>query len=549
MIKYLSLITLAITWLISIFASRATFGTLRDFTTHEWLSYHTLISMRAFEQWGFWQLLGVSVVASKSYEWQDYDIRNLWKGDGLYLSYPSLWLDIPYLIFKAVGWEVSIPNLHIYSLVVNRFLCSIIIFLLYRELSKLILNKFSSQPDYDAKVTIPALIGTVAWLLNPSVLYWTQNVYFTDQAVVLPVCSIFWLTTKSDFKLHNLSGWQKALLFFLTLVATGYDWYAWTFLFCLLLVYFLISIDIAPIERIKAVVPILSAWLLVAVSFLCQLIYFRDGIPQIIATLKERSFINESDNKLENFWQVFGRHLLDCMPSRRSVIIIILLIVLAIGSLLWIIKNFGSWNLFVVLLLLLATPLLHNLLLANHSYIHNFSAFKLSVGIIFCYSVIPFMVLVVWLEKAKFQLLLTSLISLMLFGIFVSPNLLLKFSLYLSSTNFSEQFGNLVTAEIKDNQVPFSRTLYIPAFPPERLWYANRRIYDYKYVKGVIEGFGLQNKPVEYVFVERENDPSLAEVCSTTTPIKLKSLLITLGSGETVSEEIAICKIDLKRFS
>jgi hypothetical protein len=97
--------------------------------------------------------------------------------------------------------------------------------------------------------------------------------------------------------------------------------------------------------------------------------------------------------------------------------------------------------------------------------------------------------------------------------------------------------------------VPFSRTLYIPAFPPERLWYANRRIYDYKYVKGVIEGFGLQNKPVEYVFVERENDPSLAEVCSTTTPIKLKSLLITLGSGETVSEEIAICKIDLKRFS
>jgi hypothetical protein len=49
--------------------------------------------------------------------------------------------------------------------------------------------------------------------------------------------------------------------------------------------------------------------------------------------------------------------------------------------------------------------------------------------------------------------------------------------------------------------------------------------------------------------VERENDPSLAEVCSTTTPIKLKSLLITLGSGETVSEEIAICKIDLKRFS
>ncbi len=545
MIKYLSFITLGITWLISIWASRATFGTLRDFTLHEWLSYHTLISMRAFEQWGFWELLGVSVVASKSYEWQDFDIRNLWKGDGLYLSYPSLWLDIPYFIFKVIGWEISITNLHIYSLLTNRFLCSIIIFFLYREICKLIVNKFSSQPDYEAKVTIPALIGVVAWLLNPAVLYWTQNVYFTDQAVILPVCSILLLAIKSDFKLHNLARWQKILLFLLTLVATGYDWYAWTFLVCLVLIYFWLNRDVAILERLKALIPILSGWLLVTISYVIQLVYFKDGIPQIIATAKERLFTNESDNKLENFWQVFGKHLLDYMPNRQLVVII-LLIVLAIASLSWIIKKFGSRDLFVGLFLLLVVPLLHNLLLANHSYVHNFSAFKLSVGIIFLYSVMPFILLMLWLRRVDFQVLFIGLISLIIYGIFVSPHLALEYSGYPSSTNFSQQFGNIIISEIQNNQIPFSKTLYIPAFPPERLWYANRRIYDYNYAKGIIQEFGLQNKPVEYVFVDREDEQVLAEVCDVSQEIKRKSLLVTLGSGETVSEQIAICKMNLQ---
>jgi len=547
MIKYLSFITLPITWLISLFASRATFGTLRDFTTHEWLSYHTLISMRAFEQWGFWELLGVSVVASKSYEWQEYDIRNLWKGDGLYLSYPSLWLDIPYLIFKAIGWEISITNLHIYSLLTNRFLCSIIIFLLYQELSKLILNKSSSQPDYEAKVIIPSLIGTVAWLLTPAVLYWTQNVYFTDQAVILPVSSIFLLAIKSDFKLHNLARWQKILLFFLTLVATGYDWYAWTFLFCLVLIYFGLSRDVAFSERFKAVIPILSGWLLVGITFICQLLYFKDGIPQIIRTVKERSFTNQSDTNLENFWQVFTERILDYLPS-QNLIIITLIIFCVSASLYCVLKNVWSWEFRASLFLLWIAPVIHNLLLANHTYIHSFAFFKLSLGIIFGYLVLPVALLIFYFEKIKFYFLFSGIFTLITLGILISPQLTITFSKYPVSNDFHQQLGNLVISELSKNEVAFSKTLYIPAFPPEGLWYANRRIYDYKYAKDIIQMFGLENKPVEYVFVERENDPTLAEVCSNSTQIKHKSLLVTLGSGETVIEKIMICKMAVENL-
>jgi len=545
MIKFFSFITLGISWLISLWASKSIFGILKDSTLHGWLSYHTLISMRAFEQWGFWQLLGVSLVASKSYEWEEYDIRNLWKDEGLYLSYPSLWLDIPYFIFKAIGWEVSISNLQIYSLVVNRFLCSIIIFFLYQEISKLVLKKLSDQPDIEKKSTIPALIGTVVWLLNPSVLYWTQNTYFADQAIILPFCSIILLATKSDFKLHNLVGWQRILLFLLSLVATGYDWYAWTFLLCLSSIYFWLNRDVGMAERIRALIPIFSGWLLVIISYLCQLLYFREGIPQILRTLQGRLFSNPYDTKLENFWLVYGNHLLDYMPSRQPVVVI-LLVICAIGSLYWVIKNCGSQNLLISLCLLLATPFLHNLLVASHTYGHNFSALKLSVGMILSYAVMPCLLLVTWLKKTRWQMLFMFIVlsSIMVFGVILSPTLFLSFSKYVAASNFSEQYGNLVKSEIAYNQVPFSENQLILAFAPNRLWYANRRVYDYKQVQNTIERFNLQNKPVEYVFIDQESHKAITEICDPSQKIKYKSVEFTFGVG-TFAEKIVICKLNL----
>ncbi len=201
------------------------------------------------------------------------------------------------------------------------------------------------------------------------------------------------------------------------------------------------------------------------------------------------------------------------------------------------------------LFLLLITPLIHNLLLANHTYVHSFSCFKLSLGIIFSYSVLPAILLIYYFENIKFYLLFISLLGLMSFGILISPQLMLTFYKYPSSNNFHEQLGNLIVSEISTRQVMFSKTLYVPAFPPEGLWYANRRIYDYKYAKGMIQEFGLQNKPVEYVFVEREDDKALAEVCDANQKIKHKSLLVTLGSGATVTEKIMIYKMAVQNIA
>ena len=537
-VKYLYFIPLAISWLVSLFASKSTFGTLKDFSLHEWLSYHTLISMRAFEQWGFWKLLGVSVVASKSYEWQEYDIRDLWKGDGLYLSYPSLWLDIPYFIFKFLGWEISINNLHIYALIVNRFLCSIIIFFLYKELSKLLVNKLDTQENYDQTITISALIGTIAWLLTPAVLYWTQNVYFTDQAVILPLNCIFLLTLKSEFKLHDLTKWQKILLFCLTLLATGYDWYAWTFLAFMMLIYFLLNIEVSTVIKINSLVPILGGCLLVIVVYTCQILCFDDGLPQLIRTVLERAFTNQSSAKLDGFWARLIGDIAEYLYG------LVFLIPISLTGLYLVRKINWNSKLLASLFLLCVAPLIHNLILANHSYIHNFTAFKFSVGIFFVFLVTPCLAISMYLPKTKYYFFAFGFIGLLASGIFFSSHRILSFSQYSTiSTNFSEQLGNLIREELAQDQVPFSRTLYIPAFPPNGLWYANRRVYDLKFAKDIIQMFDLESRPVEYIFLDRDSPEAITEVCDLNQETKHRSFAVTLASGETVTEQIIICKI------
>ncbi len=50
------------------------------------------------------------------------DITNLNKADGIYLSYPTLWLTIPYLIFKILWIPISNFNLGTVLFFVQHFL-------------------------------------------------------------------------------------------------------------------------------------------------------------------------------------------------------------------------------------------------------------------------------------------------------------------------------------------------------------------------------------------------------------------------------------------
>ncbi|MFN3926946.1 MAG: hypothetical protein ACK4QL_06410 [Pseudanabaenaceae cyanobacterium] len=550
-------ILMPLLWIVSLYSSHATFGTLKDWTLHEWLSYHTLISMRAFDQWSFWQLLGVSLVGSRSYEWENFDVREIWKGEGLYLSYPSLWLDIPYILFKLLHLDINIPNLHAYALVTNRFICSLIIFLLYNEICQLIINSDDSRDQKDSSFgqvsQIPALIGTAAWLFTPPVLYWTQNVYFTDQAVVPLVSALLLFTVKIKYRLHEMTKWQKVLLLVLTILATGYDWYAWTFLVALLAVYLILNWDIDWKQKLHSLLPILTGWVIVIATFLVQLFYFKDGIPQLLNTPVERSFLYGDTAKIKDSWETMLREYVHYLPSSKMPVLVGIGLITIISISLTI-KQISQHErerrgvILATILLMCFVPWLHNLILANHSYIHNFSVFKLSVAFTFIYVVIPLSVIWIYLPKAlykaRYYLLAVFLVVCLGFGIYIAPARMFEFSGYPKASNFSEQLGNLIRQEFQRNHILFAAQLYIPAFPPNGLWYANRRVYDVRYFKPTIELFKLADKPVEYYLIDRKGEDMADKVCVPNS-IKEKTLNVTFGDSTNVVEEIITCSIDM----
>ena len=181
-----------ILWLISLTMSSYVFNRPLELDAHhEFITAHTLVSLRSLDQWGIFQTLGASILVPKSNEYLQVDITVLDKDNGVYLSYPSLWLVVPYLIFKILAIPTTVASLQIYHLIFNRLFTSIIIYFLFLEIIYLFKDKFKKTnliQGWGSKLL--AFLGTAAWIFSPPVLYWSQNVYFCDQAILLPVYAL-----------------------------------------------------------------------------------------------------------------------------------------------------------------------------------------------------------------------------------------------------------------------------------------------------------------------------------------------------------------------
>ncbi|MFN3927447.1 MAG: hypothetical protein ACK4QL_09010 [Pseudanabaenaceae cyanobacterium] len=565
MTRYLSLLVIPLAWLASIYASSPIFGQLRSDTLHEWLSYHTLISMRAFEQWGFWKLMGVSILNSKTYEWQDFDITNLTRDDGLYTAYPSLGLDIPYAVFKLFNLDVSIANLQIYSLIFNRLLLSLILFLIYKELTQFILSHIKLYSSDGQKQSFQiseaaSLIGIVVWLLTPAVLYFTQNIYFVDQAVLLPVYSIFLIALKLRYKLHEANTRQRLLLFLLAFISTGYDWYSWTFLLFLLLIYFYENSSLNFKQRLSASSPILRGWALAILIYCSQLVYFKNGVFQLLQRALHRLFTNNmSDHtfsQINGFWEVLASYLNEYVPTSGWVLFVVLILVVYI-SVLRLAKSSGNFDIESKAVLRISfdlgflVPLLHNLLLGHHTYTHNFSFLKLSPFFVFVFTIIPTMALLIDLrQKYKYYFLYALIVSLLFFGIFTAPKKIIDYTQYYISTTFAESLGKIVKEEVGYKQVPFSLTLPINYFPPHPLWYSGRRVYSIARFYHYVHLLKLDQKEVEYYYIDRKGvKPArriAAGICDRNVPVRERVWRVKMYGlgGDFFDQKLIICKID-----
>lgn len=151
---------------------------------HQWLTGSTLIFSINWYREGPLNTKFAMIENPKSIEFPTLDSRRL------YTSYFPLSILPIYIISLIVGHEPTPAIIMDYNLL-NHFLIafflSMIIFFFLRQLKIDLLNSF-----------LFSIIPILMELLLPAPLYWLQNVYFADQAVILPFVICIFLEVLRD---------------------------------------------------------------------------------------------------------------------------------------------------------------------------------------------------------------------------------------------------------------------------------------------------------------------------------------------------------------
>ncbi|OYQ62902.1 hypothetical protein B9G53_19855 [Pseudanabaena sp. SR411] len=526
-ILIIEVIAIILLWLVSIVFSISVFNRpLNIDAHHEWLSAHTLVSLRALEQWGIHHLLGASVLIPKSLEYIQADITTLNKDDGIYLSYPSLWLVVPYIIFKISSIPITVANLQIYNLIFERLLNSIVIYFLCLEILRLF-EKIDFINIWSSKIL--AFLATFAWMFNPPVLYWSQNVYFCDQAVLLPIYALILFALKQRFRFENLTRNQKLILFLLSLFAAGFDWYGWVFLFLLML-----SVALPLVRKDiwlawSSVQPILGAIALITVWFISQLIYYQDGWNQITSIFLERVGakmevnLNQDIFVMTFYWvKYLPTYMQEMWETGKLSILTLFLGLLILLCWLWWHSQYKLSLLSVFLLIFLA-PFLQIAILRQHSTIHDFSAFKLALPTIFAiWIVVPVSILILlqYLPKSFYLLSWLVLGLLIYLSILISGDISSEFIEFAGvGRTYPREIGAIISKYIADNDLPISDSKYIYAgsVPPQPTWYTNRFVYTTLELPNLPKKLNLPSlKHLNFVYLiyedEKPND-QINEAC------------------------------------
>lgn len=568
-ILYLQITAVFLAWIISLFISRNVFFRPLSGTSHEWLTGHTLVSIRAFEEWGFFRLFGVSGLMPRTYEFLNIDITRLTKTEGIYLSYPSFWLILPYMVFKALKSAQLIHQLtpqfiFIYNLVMDRLFCGLAVFGIYLQISKrLLAGRLKNTAIY-----LAAYLGLLGWMFNPSVLYWTQNIYFADQAVLLPLYVIFFLLLRVDFDADRLTGKHYPSIFFiLSFLACGIDYYG-----AAGVIFFWFITRKSKISR-SLFLGAVTAGLI----YLAQLIYFKDGFHQIAEVGFHRTLDmhDEVNHSLTNdyilmyvveYWTLtLPRIYFSIFSFLGGVHVdsVVLLCVLGVlfGSLTFIHKgdtrqNFFKW----VYLFLFAVPVAQIFILKQHSLIHNFSSFKLMLGVTFLSLVWPVSALFLLITKLCRSVKETHrdqicnaifyVLSAILAGIIISSSMP-QFDIESGRLNPDKiEYGRLLEKNFSDNDLLmedcpicgsrvsyfFPWNLRVRPYPqPDVMWYSHKAVYYYKELayltaKGILNVDHLSKMQPVFLSYKDETEDTAADLFCSDQWVELKEKIL----GRTV---------------
>ncbi|OPX60504.1 MAG: hypothetical protein A4E25_00360 [Methanobacterium sp. PtaB.Bin024] len=463
------------------------FGELSD-GLHVWLTASTLKFAKNWYYEGPLNLKFGMFENPRSIEFQNLSSRKP------YLSYlPGSIIPI-YSLSVITGQEPNVPLIMYYNLFNHfliAFLLSLTIFIFLRQIKVDLLNSFLFS-------TLPIFLE----LLLPAPLYWHQNVFFSDQAVILPFVLYVFLEViidgLNDRYIRVLGILQNLVLFYGFLTD-------WLFVFVALMV-FLKRIFEGKIQFNRKIGTFLKEgfkfWLapLIAIIILLYQIFSWDRFGLVYNKVIFRTGITNKGvtvpppyHWVEGFINGYGEIGLYALCFALAVVVVVLLFVL-LQKLLKKETDLKIKRICALMSILLIPCILQVITFKNHSLMHSFSILKFSVPL----ATIPFV-----LAPVSLYLILKSNIKIPNIKFNLSKNLkvdvgfliifLLVFSaasIYLVNEHPHYKqywfkagnphyniFGNSIRENTNYDDIIFSPNVEISFNPPQQISYSMKRVY------------------------------------------------------------------------
>lgn len=464
------------------------FGELSD-GRHQWLSGTTIKFSKNWYREGPLNLRFAMLENPASIEFPDISSREP------YVNYmPGCVIPI-YFSGVITGKEPNpslLMNYNLLNHLLIAFLLSLLIFSFLRQIKIDFLNSFLFA-------TIPLFLE----LLLPAPLYWHQNVFFADQAVILPfVLYIFLEVLQDGFKERYNKYFciiQNLILFYGFLTD-------WLFVFIALTVYLKrvfegkIQFNRNIGDFLKQSFKFWVAPIIAVIIFLSQ-IYLLGTISSVISKFLYRTGISpEGSEIIHKSLSLFKGHILlgygEIGVNALSFSLIILAIVLWFVYSERLLKHNTDVKIkrIVALISILLIPcILQVIMFSNHSVFHSFSVLKFSVPL----ATIPFVLAPIALylilkshvnfHDIKFGLFKNLKIDFGLLVIFLVVVAAASFYIVNEHPHYRELFppnnenltkiGNSIQKNTNYSDIIFSPNFKIPINPPQQLSYSMKRVY------------------------------------------------------------------------
>lgn len=185
---------------------------------HEWITAHTLITLKIWEHGGGPEHYHFSPLYNYDGEFNKNigilgGVSNQ-KGDYYYVSYPPFAFILPYYFFKLTGSSINTASIQVFGYILHFFTA-----LLFYILLLTITNKKFGKDFY-----LPAWIGYAFYLFSAGNLWFHSNVYFVDvliQIFIFAQLILFFKIWKGDFGLHK---WHWLIFFVINFLAIYTEW-------------------------------------------------------------------------------------------------------------------------------------------------------------------------------------------------------------------------------------------------------------------------------------------------------------------------------------